>query len=95
MRCLLPKDLSTSPRSHKIVEKRVSSHKPAGASTSLCLGYNETTKLDLPTGRKKGFTGDQQGGAFKVAQAVSVGPAQKALAQGSCPLGGLKESLVV
>lgn len=90
---MLPKDASTSPRSHKSMEKRISSHKPAGASISLCLGYSETTKLDRPMDTKKGFTGDQQGGAFKVAQAVSVGPALEALAQGSCPLGGLKGSL--
>lgn len=49
---MLPKDPSTSPRTHKSMEKRISSHKPAGASTSLCLGYSETTKLDRPMGRK-------------------------------------------
>ena len=74
-----PKDQSPSPRSHKSMEKRISSHKPAGASTSLCLGYSETTKLDRPTGRKKGFPGGQQGGAFEVAQAVWVGRALEAL----------------
>lgn len=67
------------PRSHKSMEKRISPHKPAGASTSLCLGYSETTKLDRPTGRKKGFPGGQQGGAFEVAQAVWVGRALEAL----------------